>query len=312
MNMSEFFASYADEQQCRLFFKERREQRGLTCGCCGSLCFYWIDRESRWKCKGCGTAISLKKGTVMEHSNLSYKVWLWGLYLMSLTKKGFSGLEMKRLLGHKRYEPVWLMMHKIRICMGSRDDSYTLDGYVEMDEGFFEGHRKKTEDGLDAKELDRQVKVIVAVSTQPIIKEEQKQHRPDTKAGHLKMSVVKSLSSKDAAFEIPKMVSNTAIVKTDGKACYNVLRDTCAAHKKVVVENKKEVCKIFPWVHTAISNAKKKILGMHHQVKDGYMQNYLNEFCYKFNRRYFGEGLFERVLVATLQNAWFQPFPKSG
>ena len=25
------------------------------------------------------------------------------------------------------------------------------------------------------------------------------------------------------------------------------------------------------------------------------MQNYLNEFCYKFNRRYFGENLFDRL-----------------
>lgn len=310
--MVEFFTLYSDEQKCRQFFKECREQRGLECACCGSLCFYWIEKETRWKCKGCGTSISLKKGTVMEHSNLGYKVWLWGLFLMSLTKKGFSALEMQRLIGHKRYEPIWLMMHKIRLCMGHRDDQYTLDGYIEMDEGFFEGHRKKDETGYSPKELDRQVKVIVAVTTQPVAKEQQKKHRPDTKAGYLKMNVVSSLSSRDAAFEIPKMVSGTAIVKTDGKGCYNILRDICTAHEKIVVKNKKEVCKIFPWVHTAISNAKKKILGLHHQVKDEYMQNYLNEFCYKFNRRFFGEALFDRLLVAITQNTWYKPFPKSG
>src|SRR5678810_918257 len=82
---------------------------------------------------------------------------------MSLTKKGFSALEMQRLIGYKRYEPIWLMMHKIRISMGHRDDKYTLDGYIEMDEGFFEGHRKK-EDDLPTKEIDRQVKTVVAVS----------------------------------------------------------------------------------------------------------------------------------------------------
>lgn len=83
----------------------------------------------------------------MENSNLGFKVWFWGLYLMSLTKKGFSALEIQRLIEHKRYEPIWLMLHKIRICMGNRDDKYTLDGYIEMDEGFFEGHRKKQQDG---------------------------------------------------------------------------------------------------------------------------------------------------------------------
>jgi ISXO2-like transposase domain len=49
-------------------------------------------------------------------------------------------------------------------------------------------------------------------------------------------------------------------------------------HIKTIVKDKTPVAKIFPWVHTTISNAKKKILGLHHQVKDAYMQKYLNEF----------------------------------
>lgn len=78
-------------------------------------------------------------------------------------------------------------------------------------------------------------------------------------------------------------------------------------HEKIVVPDKKQVSKIFPWVHIAISNAKKKLLGLHHQVKDNYMQNYLNEFYYKFNRRFLGQALFERILVATLQQTWYKP-----
>lgn len=100
-----------------------------------------------------------------------------GLYLMSLTKKGFSALEVQRLIGHKRYEPIWLMMQKVRIIMGHRDDKYSLDGFIEMDEGFFEGHRKKEATNLEnkpIKEMDRQVKAIVAVSTKPVAEADQK------------------------------------------------------------------------------------------------------------------------------------------
>jgi transposase-like protein len=110
MDMSEFFSRYAEEESCRDFFKERRERSVIECTNCGSLCHYWVERESRWKCKGCGRGTSLKTGTVMENSNLGFRPWLWCLYLMALTKKGFSALEMKRLLGHSRYEPIWLMM----------------------------------------------------------------------------------------------------------------------------------------------------------------------------------------------------------
>jgi hypothetical protein len=36
---------------------------------------------------------------------------------------------------------------------------------------------------------------------------------------------------------------------------------------------------------------------LYHGVKPEFLQEYLNEFCYKFNRRYFGEELFERLVM---------------
>lgn len=307
MIISDFFTKYTDEVSCKAYFKEQRAIEHINCKQCGSLHVYWQEKESRWRCKECKHAMGLKKGTVMENSNLGYRIWLWGIFLMSLTKKGFSALEVQRLIKHKRYEPIWLMMQKIRISMGQRDEKYKLDGYIEMDEGFFEGHRKKEVDDLivkPIKELDRQVKAIVAVSTTPVIVGERKDGRPITKPGYLKMNVVKSLSKIDIGYEATKMLDKNATVTTDGKTSYRALKDICIKHIAVIIEDKKQVSKAFPWVHTAISNAKKKLLGLHHHVKDNYMQNYLNEFCYKFNRRYFGDNLFERLVVASLQKAW--------
>ena len=37
-----------------------------------------------------------------------------------------------------------------------------------------------------------------------------------------------------------------------------------------------------------------------HDIKLKYLQNYLNEFCYKFNRRYFRESLFDRLMIASV------------
>ena len=315
MTMVEFFTQYPDEMSCKAFFKGQRLESHSSCHRCGSLHVYWQEKESRWRCKECKHSMGLKKGTVMENSNLGFRIWLWGLYLTSLTKKGFSALEVQRLIKHNRYEPIWLMLQKIRISMGHRDDKYSLDGYIEMDEGFFEGHRKKDTavvESKPAKELDRQVKAIVAVSAKPVAATEQKDYRPNTKCGFVKMNVVKSLCTNEVIGEATKMIQKSATVITDGRRCYKGLKDICANHEEIIVKDKTEVSKIFPWVHTAISNAKKKILGLHHQVKNGYMQNYLNEFCYKFNRRYFGVNLFDRLLEATLKNPWYKPFPNSG
>ena len=110
MDISEFFRLYPDEQSCKEFFKQKRSKEHSCCKRCGSLQLRWEEKASRWRCKQCKHTMSLKQGTVMENSNLGFRIWLWGLYLMSLTKKGFSALELQRLIGHKRYEPIWLMM----------------------------------------------------------------------------------------------------------------------------------------------------------------------------------------------------------
>jgi hypothetical protein len=93
--------------------------------------------------------------------------------------------------------------------MGNRDEKYQLNGFIEMDEGFFEGHRKKDEECLTvkpAKAQDRQVKAIVAVSTTPIATDEIKKGHPVTKPGYLKMNVVHSLSKMDITYEAKKML----------------------------------------------------------------------------------------------------------
>ena len=310
MKIDDFFITYSTEVACKLYFREQRESKGIVCRKCSTITHYWIESLSRWQCTKCRKSLSLKCGTVMENSNLSYKTWLWALYFITLTKKGFSALELQRLLAHKRYEPIWLLSHKVRVMMGARDAKYKLDGFIEMDEGFFEGHRKKDEEGLivkPAKELDRQVKAIVAVSTTPIIIGEHKNGRPKTKPGYLKISVVASLSKVEIGYEIKTMVDSKATVMTDGKTSYRTLKDVCKKHIEVVIKDKTKMAKAFPWVHIAISNAKKKILGLHHHVNDKYMQNYLNEFCYKFNRRYFGPQLFDRIFIAAINGAWYNP-----
>jgi hypothetical protein len=53
-----------------------------------------------------------------------------------------------------------------------------------------------------------------------------------------------------------------------------------------------------------ISNAKRNLPGTYHKTKDMYLQNYLDEFCFKTNRRLFQADLFEHLLVASVQDTW--------
>ena len=53
-----------------------------------------------------------------------------------------------------------------------------------------------------------------------------------------------------------------------------------------------------PWVHRFISNAKTWILGTHHGIEPKYLELYLAEYTYRFNRRHDPKGLFDRALGA--------------
>ncbi|MDR1019814.1 MAG: transposase, partial [Synergistaceae bacterium] len=52
------------------------------------------------------------------------------------------------------------------------------------------------------------------------------------------------------------------------------------------------------WTHIAISNVKAFIEGTFHGLDGLHLQRYLDEFCYRFNRRWMSGGVFSRLVTA--------------
>ena len=318
MNLRAFFQKYPNEFSAIEGFKNERLQLGVVCGKCEHTEHYFRKTDLKFQCKKCGARKSLRSGTVMENSNLPFQYWMLCIELMTLTKKSFSALEMQRMLGHKRYEPIWFMMHKIRRVMSKRDEKYQLKGSLEFDEGFFErvdnvGVIKIKEDSNNeifpknkrGRGSGRQTKVLVMVESEPSISAPKK-GKPNRKVGYLKMTVMEDLKAETINKEVEKSVQKLATILTDGYKGYNKLIEVIAKHNVVVEPNKTKSAKVFPWVNRTISNAKKGLLGIHHNcINDQYMQNYLDEFCYKFNRRYFGDKLSDRLIIAALETTWY-------
>jgi len=309
MNILKFFKRFPDEETCKKEFLQYRLNEGVICKKCQGKSHWWLPSKDQFKCSCCHFRTTLKSGTVMENTKLPFQYWFIAFHLLTATKKSFSALEVQKQLGHKRYEPVWLLLHKIRIVMGKRDRKYKLSGIAEMDEGFFESvpskERRKSLKGEERKRgrgSQKQTKVLVAAESKPIPKAEQTKHKPARKVGYLKMEVMVELNSAEINYEVKQMMKSDTRVLTDGWKGYAKLKEIIANHKVKVVDDPAEASKIFPWVHTAIGNAKKILQGIHHSVGSDYVQNYLNEFCYKFNRRYLRGDLFDRLLIASVSN----------
>ena len=298
MNLLNFISQYPDEDSCKLKLKAIRDKEGIECRHCGSKEHYWKKDKWQYECKNCKTRTTLRSGTIMHGSRLPLRYWFIAMHLLTSTKKSFSAVELQRQLGHKYYEPIWTMLHKLRLAMGKRDDQYMLSGQIELDEGFFstaiptEDKDKPLKRGRGSQ---KKTKVLVMVESKDI---EGKISRKGKlrKVGYIKMQVIPDLKAETINEQVASCISDDASLITDDSTSYGDLGNMVDEHQAQVIP-KEEIGKILPWVHLAISNAKRMLLDIHHCIKPEYLQSYLNEFCYKFNRRYFGEALFERLLL---------------
>ena len=298
MDIFSFTAHFGTEEDCRIHFKQQRDKIGVACKC-GHKEHFWIKSIWSYECKKCRKRTSLKSGTIMQNSNLSFLIWYKTMFLMSVTKKGFSSKEIQKQLGLKRYEPVWAMVHKLRKAMGTRDEKYTLEGMIEFDEGYFTVESSEIEQEKGVRGRGAVGKQNVAVMAESTTLENMETGEKSKSCRYFKAKVLETHLSLEINETIKKSIDNQSIVFTDKSTSYVDISDFVELHitEKSDKETTNETLK---WVHITISNAKRNLLGNYHKIKRKYLQLYLNEFIYKLNRRYFGDQLFERLIIANI------------
>lgn len=301
MNLLNFVSQFPDESSCKAKWKEYRDKQGITCPKCGCKDHYWKSDKEKYECKRCKYRQSLRSNTVMHGSQLPFRYWFVAIHLLTSTKKSFSASELQRQLGHSTYNPIWAMLHKLRLAMGKRDAEYSLQEVIELDEGFFSTEIDEQEKGKPLKRgrgSQKKSKVLVMAESIPVEGETTKKGKP-RKVGHIKMFVIDNLKSATIDPIVSANVDQGSIVDSDHSTSYTNFHSLVKEHRPQVIP-KEEVGKMLPWVHIAISNAKRMLLDVFHDIRPEYLQSYLNEFCYMFNRRYFGERRFDRLMVAAV------------
>ncbi|MBT8243616.1 MAG: IS1595 family transposase [Winogradskyella sp.] len=299
MNIFSFTAEFGSEEECRLHFKQERDTQGVFCKKCGCNDHYWLKNKWSYQCKACKFRTSLRSGTIMENSNLSFLIWYRTMFLMSVTKKGFSAKDIQRQLGLKRYEPVWSMVHKLRKSIAKSGERYTLEGMIEMDEGYFTVASTDIEKSQAKRGRGAAGEKNVAVMAKSVILEDIETGKKSSQAGYFKAKVLNTHSSKEIDDTIESSLDKRTIVFSNKSTSYVDISDYVELHvtEKSSEQTTKDTLK---WVRILISNAKITLLCNYHKIKGNYLQLYLNAFVYKVNRRYFGEKLFDRVVIASI------------
>ena len=216
----------------------------------------------------------------MHRSRTALKKWFWAIFLLANDKRGLSALQLSKKLDVSYYV-AWTMLHKIRYGMMDRDRPYELKGVIEIDDSFFGGGAGGDKRGRGTQKTP----VIIEASTNK------------DAVGFARMRVVKTMDKKTIQKVVTQDVAPNQTIKTDGWRAYNVVKENGHQHQIELSSNLKSN-KTLKWVHILASNAKAFLLGTFHGVDKKHLQEYLHEFCYRFNRRFWEDQLFDRLVTA--------------
>lgn len=277
----QFQERFKTEEQCFEYLKNLRWPDGFVCPKCGHRKAYFTAKRKVFQCESCRHQTTVTAQTLFHRTRVPLRKWFWAIYLVGSDKRGCSAKRLETLLA-VNYITAWLMIHKIRKAMEDRDTRYMLGHVIEMDEAFFGGPVS----GKRGRGAGNKSKVIVAVENR------------GTSAGYAKMTVVESLDSNTIRDVVTTTIRNQSTIRTDDYPAYAVLASHFR-HRGEIVKSP-EVKEKLPWVHILIGNAKTFIRGTHHGVSHKHLQRYLNEFCYRFNRRLKQSEIFDRILTASL------------
>lgn len=281
MEFFQFQEYFQTEEQCFEHLKKVRWENGYRCPRCGYHEAYFIEKRKVFQCKHCRFQTSLTANTMFHRSHLPLRKWFWAIYLVGTDKRGCSATFLGRLLD-VHYQTAWLMVHKIRAALRDRDTRYMLDNVIEMDDAFFGGSAA----GKRGRGAENKTQVIVSVENR------------GKKAGFAKMTVVETLDSPSVETFAKRVARKGSTIRTDGYFSYRVL-DKHYTHDGRKVDPK-DAPILLPWVHTLIGNAKAFLRGTYHGVSHKHLQCYLDEFCYRFNRRFTRTDILDRILTAAL------------
>jgi len=286
-SLIEFMQTYPDDAACldRLW-RERFAPDGHHAHC--PKCdrerkFHRTKTRASYTCDTCGLHIHPMKGTIFEKSTTSLQLWFYALYLIASTRCGISARQLGRELG-VTYKTAHRMFKKIRTELMNDSDEEPLSGDVEIDETSVRGRprgRKMTPSEA-AQWREAQPKVLGMVE----------------RGGRVRARVIPSRKGPALSREVRANVNPMSIIITDDWRAYR-LRRLYLDHKII---NHSAGLYVDGDVFTNtiegfFGNLKTGMRGAYKHVSPRYLQSYLDEFSWRYNRRKRDKPMFDLLLA---------------
>jgi hypothetical protein len=278
ISVFEFNRRFRTDKDCLRVIEKIRWPNGFICPKCEHSDGYRLSKRRVIECAVCKYQTSITAGTIFHKTQIPLVKWFWMIFLIAQDKGGASALRLSKQVD-VNFKTAWRILHKIRRAMSREDNKIVkLAGVIELDEAFFGKKHSK-------------VQVLVAIE------------KGEEGAGKLIMKRIfgKTASDPEIKRVVKAHINNESkqYFVTDCASAHNVL--TTMGHKleshKSTPESASTHLKL---VHLAISLAKTFILGTYHGVGRKYLQKYLDEFCFRFNRRLKEGSIYKSLIRACV------------
>jgi transposase len=292
LTLENFLEHFPDDDACLEYLKEKRYPDGVAyCEKCEKeRKHHRVTGRPAYACDYCGSMISPMAGTIFEHSSTSLRKWFYAMYLMGSTRCGISAKQIQRETG-VTYKTAWRMFKQIRSSLSEPD--MQLEGTaVEMDETYVGGrrHRKyQARRGRPSPSDTSKTCVVGAVERKGKV-----------------VAVVADDASKKTFHGVAKeRILPESVIFTDEHHSYTGLKEMGYTHQRI---NHTAGVYVAGNVHTNTiegfwSLVKRGIAGVYHNVSRKYLQTYLDEYSFRYNRRDQGNLIFTSILERVCERA---------
>src|SRR4051794_6699915 len=281
-SVMEFLREYPDDAACldRLW-RNRHSEDGQHAECpkCERVRkFHRVKSRPSYSCDSCGQHLHPTAGTIFHKSSTSLQLWFYAMYLMTSTRCGISAKQIERELG-VTYKTAWRMCKMIRHELMEQDTT-KLDGQVEADEMLVGGKPRIGRKLTRTEHVERHAKVAGVVE----------------RGGRVIASVMQN--RVDTRLHVAEFVLPSAVLFTDGYPAYGQVGERFQRHHRI---NHSEKVYVIGEVHTQTIEGfwalvKNGIRGVYHSVSHKHLQDYLNEYAWRYNHRHDTEPMFFQII----------------
>jgi transposase len=282
--VEQFNKDFPNDDACLEHVKEQRWPNGVTfCEKCQlDRKHHRVTGRTAYACDHCGNHIYPLAGTIFEKSSTSLRLWFYAMYQMGSTRCGISAKQIQRETG-VTYKTAWRMFKQIRSLLSEGD--VQLEGSsVEMDETYFGGKRKGYRGRPGSG--DKKKSPIVGIA----------ERRGGQ--GRVIAKATKSVNADTLTSMVKEYVLPESTIFTDDFSGYDRLKSHGFTHHRI---NHSAKVWVMGDIHTNTiegfwSLVKRGIGGVYHQVSQKYLQSYLDEYTFRYNRRDRGNLIFTSIL----------------